>query len=988
MLKITEYFKEKNKLTKATKVSIFKRLLTFSIRINRPRFLLIAIVIAFTGSSILTAFSPLAKKADALSASEMTLDQKALSYATYNALRKCIRDEGAQQADNEGFVVVYWYINDANAKSGNWWRTEGSTYWGTTDGAAHNGSYLNDKTRTADRGGDGKTLCNDILAKGLSLWGYSSALDLLCDANVKRADGSPCREGSDRFGSIVDSESAIAQAIKNKVYGGSNPTLYDSKYGGDPGRYSLYRSAFETGCQAVPSQNSAEDRYIYQIQDVNPDGTRPDSQTRYVGGRDRSTGREVYTSDTLDDIRMTCEELATGINNSAMAYAKYRDAHPDEASGNTVSPECQRNPDAEGCKTTTGSSSCNVEGVGWIVCPILTFGAQLADGAYGFLSDNFLQINTGLLGTDPNAVTTVTGDDGKQTTVKTSNGTFVAWGIIRNLANIAFVIVFLIVIFSQLTGVGVSNYGVKKLLPRLIVGAILVNLSFYICQIAVDLSNIAGFGLKSILEGVANQVSSAGGGTALNAKDDSGNLLGIITVILTAGALVYFNLAAVGLAILAGVIILLTIFVILIARQALVVLLIVIAPLAFIAFLLPNTEKFFKQWRQMLTSLLLLFPIIGLLYGASLLASAILMQVSTGQPTDEGRTLMKIAAYLALVLPLIAVIPILRSSLKAIPAIGNAIQKYGTKAEGTAKNAAKRSASAYKSSGFGKFRANKRSERRSRIAAGTYIGAGGVLNPRNVQSQANARLNTSGTFNTITGGYGAQRDLTAQAQNRSDQKEALDMFGADDALVRAWAVSGGKTSHASYRSLNPAQQAQFNKMLEAGHDRRASSHLAVAQYLSENGKGNASEVSVALENARNAGANATVVGGAEQGAIAAYRKSGRGDAVAELQTRVNTREGKPPMTTDQAWGQVSASAVHRDAIEPGTQGHADYEKYLRLNTENTRKALVGYDNMEARAQERARDAIVAAAQLHQYNTTGTTPTISTIQDAKSYFNVK
>ena len=69
----------------------------------------------------------------------------------------------------------------------------------------------------------------------------------------------------------------------------------------------------------------------------------------------------------------------------------------------------------------------------------------------------------------------------------------------RDFANIIFIIGFLIIVFSQLTSFGVSNYGIKRLLPKIIIAAILVNVSFYICAIAVDLSNILGNSLRGIL---------------------------------------------------------------------------------------------------------------------------------------------------------------------------------------------------------------------------------------------------------------------------------------------------------------------------------------------------------------------------------------------------------------------------------------------------------------------------------------------------------
>jgi hypothetical protein len=53
-----------------------------------------------------------------------------------------------------------------------------------------------------------------------------------------------------------------------------------------------------------------------------------------------------------------------------------------------------------------------------------------------------------------------------------------------------------------------------------------------------------------------------------------------------------------------------------------------VAPLAFVAYLLPNTENLFNKWRKLFMTLLLMFPIIAALFGASALASKIIMSSS------------------------------------------------------------------------------------------------------------------------------------------------------------------------------------------------------------------------------------------------------------------------------------------------------------------------------------------------------------------------
>lgn len=496
----------------------------------------------------------------------------------------------------------------------------------------------------------------------------------------------------------------------------------------------------------ILKEDGTLENHIYQIAYGNEGDKEPTAKQRTYGSFEPS-----------------CVELASDLDNYAKAYAGYMKMHPNEK---PTDPRDQ--PSGEPTDGTGGEpeSSCNIDGIGWILCPVLTAGANLADGTFGFLADNFLQVNTGLLGTDPNTI--YVNDAGNP--VNVSNGSFIAWGVMRNIANAAFIIVFLIIIFSQLSSVGVSNYGVKKLLPRLVVSAVLVNISFYLCQILVDLSNITGYGLKQALDSVSTQVAEAGGLATVDAGSESGHVGGIVALVIAGGALVWMNLGAVGLGIIAGVFVLLTIFVLLIVRQALVVLLIVVAPLAFVAFLLPNTEALFTRWRKMFTAMLLLFPIIGLLFGASNLASTVLMQVA------GSNVALQVAAYMALVVPLIAVIPLLRGSLDAIPAIGNAIQNAGRRSSSTAQGGAKRGADAYKNSDWGKFRAGLKAERRSRVRAGEYQGRGGVLNPWNWKSRTNRVINDSAAFNAITGGFGSRRGKSAakwEGKEISEKAETL-----------------------------------------------------------------------------------------------------------------------------------------------------------------------------------------------------------------------
>ena len=313
----------------------------------------------------------------------------------------------------------------------------------------------------------------------------------------------------------------------------------------------------------------------------------------------------------------------------------------------------------EKSKADEAKNSCGIGGMGWLICPLMTFMGGIADASYSVISQ-FLNINPAIFGEGSDAV-----------------GAKQAWNFFRDIANVIFVLLFLWVIFSQVSSIGISNYGIKKILPKLIVGAILVNLSFYICQLAVDLSNILGFTLKEALEGAVSRV----GGSSSNSAILSGLGAAVAGILVLTGTVLFAALAVSIPTLLSLMLVLLVVLVILIVRQAAIVLLISIAPLAFAAWLLPNTESLFKKWVSMFRGLLMVFPIISLLYGAGKLAGAILATTATSDSNDTAIT-MQFAALAASILPLGATPFVLKSSLNSLGSIGAKIGKMSANAHG------------------------------------------------------------------------------------------------------------------------------------------------------------------------------------------------------------------------------------------------------------------------------------------------------------------
>ncbi|EDK72706.1 hypothetical protein TM7_0132 [candidate division TM7 genomosp. GTL1] len=246
----------------------------------------------------------------------------------------------------------------------------------------------------------------------------------------------------------------------------------------------------------------------------------------------------------------------------------------------------------------TAQTNCSTSGtLSWVICPLTDLAQNISKVAAGIVE--------GLLYVEP-------------LTLNTTNPIYVTWELVRNIANIAFIIMFLIIIFSQATSIGMSNYGIKRILPRLLVMAVLVNISYYLCAFAVDIANLLGAGVKGLVQvGI-----DAAPKPSLGGEQWDGSYGGFIT----ASILAIAALAVAGplWGILAALFSIVTFsiligFVVLIARQVFLVLLIIVSPLAFVAALLPNTENWFTRWRKTFTTMLISYPIIMLVfYGSAL----------------------------------------------------------------------------------------------------------------------------------------------------------------------------------------------------------------------------------------------------------------------------------------------------------------------------------------------------------------------------------
>ena len=378
--------------------------------------------------------------------------------------------------------------------------------------------------------------------------------------------------------------------------------------------------------------------------------------------------------------------------------------------------------------------NCKIDYVGWIVCPVVNILAQMSDEAQEQL-EKFLVVNNNDI----------------------RDNAYEYWTKIRDYANIIFVIAFLYVIYSQLTGYGIDNYGIKRMLPKLIMGIILVNVSFHLCLLLIDVSNVVG---SSAYKFISSVEISGGADAPSGSWVSKGNWATGIAALALGATIGFFALSAVIAGLVFILIVALTTVFMLGLRQAILILCVVISPLAFAAMLLPNVESLFKKWWSAFKACLFLYPIVGILFGASSLAASILSKGS------DGDVVKQLLVALLQIAPLLLVKKLIDAAMN-IGGLSSVIGKMQGKVRGFVNDKAQ---SRLSKGLYGQWRGHrdeKNKLRRAQIQGGTYRGKWGAVNPRNWRSGANRRINA------VTGEFGQKRKLGGSAAALAEDNERM-----------------------------------------------------------------------------------------------------------------------------------------------------------------------------------------------------------------------
>ncbi|MFC1731425.1 type IV secretion system protein [candidate division KSB1 bacterium] len=196
-----------------------------------------------------------------------------------------------------------------------------------------------------------------------------------------------------------------------------------------------------------------------------------------------------------------------------------------------------------------------------------------------------------------------------------------AWGVLRDLANIFFIFGLLTIAISTI--VGLSGYGYKQLLAKLIIVALIINFSLFFTKFVIDTSNIfalqfyqgASVTDRSGATGIANTFMQHLGVTSLWETDE---------VLKTLNELNYSETGGFGLmflySIFTSIFLMITAFVFMFAAIMLIVravgfiLLAILSPLAFAALILPRTKGLANQWWEKLWQYAIFAPVLLMLF--------------------------------------------------------------------------------------------------------------------------------------------------------------------------------------------------------------------------------------------------------------------------------------------------------------------------------------------------------------------------------------
>jgi len=200
-----------------------------------------------------------------------------------------------------------------------------------------------------------------------------------------------------------------------------------------------------------------------------------------------------------------------------------------------------------------------------------------------------------------------------------SQAVVLGWVLVRDICNMFFVVVLMIIAFGTILHLEEYNY--KKWLPKLILMAVLINFSKTICGILIDVTQVA-------MLTFVNAFKDIGGG---NATD----MLGIQDIVTLAASDAGEASAVVGAYVLGviylivAIVVIVTMMMMLAMRLVMIWIYVVLSPAAYLLAAFPGGQKYSSQWWSEFTKNLIVGPVLAFFIWLSLAA------LGTGQDMNN-----------------------------------------------------------------------------------------------------------------------------------------------------------------------------------------------------------------------------------------------------------------------------------------------------------------------------------------------------------------
>lgn len=248
-----------------------------------------------------------------------------------------------------------------------------------------------------------------------------------------------------------------------------------------------------------------------------------------------------------------------------------------------------------------------------------------------------------------------------------------AWKAIRDIANMSFIFVLLYAAIRTIIG---ADKDVKKLIVRVIVVAILINFSLFFTKVIIDTSNIMAVTFyDAIAPGALNGTAKSLGGKTGIANSLMDPLK--ITTLWKVDGLEGTQMLVIGIMgtifSLIAAFVFFSIAIMFVIRFVVLIFTLILSPLAFMAFILPQLDKYRKQWWDALSGQAFFAPIYFLLTWiviiiargllTSIPGSGTIKEAITGSVGADGKTLVPLDGSIRLVMNFIIMIVLLIASL-------------------------------------------------------------------------------------------------------------------------------------------------------------------------------------------------------------------------------------------------------------------------------------------------------------------------------------